>query len=1324
MSSKREVEESPDSRKILPVRVIESECIPMVNPTESRPETEEKSFEEKKVEAEFKEFEPSLFTLFYFTSKNDKILTGFALLFSIGQGIILPFIALTVGDLTNSLATEDITTLVNEISSKFLTMIYVGIGIFVAGYIAAFLWNILSARQTATVKRIYFRKLLRMNVPWFDKQVLNELPANYADQINDFSSSLSIKMHLYFMHLAIVFGGVLISFIKGYILTFILLALTPLMFLFMYFFIRFIQKTEKFQKKHYAKASSISNEAITYIKTVKSLNGEEHEIKRYIEECRESKKHAIKYGYMAGALFGATFFSIYIVYSFAFYVSTLMINGKWYNANTGNVYQVGDFLTIYFANLISIFALGQVSPLYKNLESGKSAVYSIIKVVSTQQEEPKGGIVRSHLKGQIEFVNVSFAYPSAPEQLVLDDVSFSIGPGEKAAFVGASGCGKSTIVQLLQRFYEPSKGKIMLDGVDLRDYNVDCLRERLGYVLQQPVLFAKSIRHNVCLGSRRGGEISDEKVWGSLEQALAKEFVENLNKQLDYYVGNMGDQLSGGQKQRVAIARIVLRKPDVWIFDEATSALDSENEALIQQAIDALTERATSISIAHRLSTIRNANKIFVMRDGRIIESGDHDQLVMINKGVYRGLYELQANRRDYKRLTLNLVEKTSVKGDLPVHQEISINLKDERGDENGNETEENEDSNDIDFKVNNSGVFQTEKTQNKSEKLEKSIKKKDKKDETKKFGLFFFLGKEKFMLILGLLASMLNGAVMPFVGYLLGSELNYFMDLQQLANGMPSSSGLGVEDTTHQIYMVIIGAVGVSVGSFIFNSLQYGIFNQIGEEFTLTLRSKYFRKLMYQDMEYFDEPKHQPIDLCNHLSDECKTVNTLIGSFIGSILQSFTSFIVGLIIAFVYSWRITLVLLGMSPFIFISGVMEALLLHQVKSKKKAGEFNLVGESLENIKVVKSLTAQEEILKEFDEECETEKKLKLKLSRITSMTIGYAQCSMFIVFALVFRIGAIFLQNSQMTKGAFLITIFSIIIGLFGAGMAAQFLGTLGSAQAAAKILLNEINKDAKIEDDPTGFYTSKINKRNLKPEFFGEIRFENVSFKYKSQKHRVFKKLNFVIPSGKSIAFAGGSGTGKTSIFALLMRFYEPQKGRITIDGVDIKDFEIKYLRSLFGVIRQDPSLFSGTIRYNITYNKKDASKEDILGVCDQANASEFIYLYDEEFERDVGSFGNNLSGGQKQRICIARVLLRKTRLLLLDEATSALDAQSELLVQAAIEKIKEGQTTITIAHRISTIKSAGLIIVLDGGKVAEMGSYKELLANNGKFVEIANLR
>ena len=288
--------------------------------------------------------------------------------------------------------------------------------------------------------------------------------------------------------------------------------------------------------------------------------------------------------------------------------------------------------------------------------------------------------------------------------------------------------------------------------------------------------------------------------------------------------------------------------------------------------------------------------------------------------------------------------------------------------------------------------------------------------------------------------------------------------------------------------------------------------------------------------------------------------------------------------------------------------------------------------------------------------------------------------------------------------------------------MACQFLNGIGQAKIAAQKIIAELSTESAIELDPVHSAPELQTKRpSLKPKVTGEITFKGVDFKYDSQDRRVLRNLTLTIPPGKAIAFVGGSGSGKSTIMQLLLRFYDPQKGEILIDGTNIKDLDVHYLRSIFGIVRQEPALFNGTIGYNLKYNRTDIDEGKMRQTCEVANALEFISSNPEGFERDVGNRGEKMSGGQKQRVAIARALLRDPLIFLLDEATSALDSNSEAIIQESIERVNKERASISIAHRISTIKNCDKIFVLDMGKVAEEGNYTELIAKKGQFFELA---
>ena len=560
---------------------------------------------------------------------------------------------------------------------------------------------------------------------------------------------------------------------------------------------------------------------------------------------------------------------------------------------------------------------------------------------------------------------------------------------------------------------------------------------------------------------------------------------------------------------------------------------------------------------------------------------------------------------------------------------------------------------------------------------------------------------------------AFLNGSVFPFFGYTIANVLGVLNKFTVVDN---PNFEYTKESILKEIDKYLIWFSILSLISFCGNFLQLGIFNYIGEKFTYTLRTEYFRKLLYKDMEYFDKEQNKPGNLSASLSKECKIINVLIGNYLGCIIMGLFSFLVGIFIAFFTSWRMALITIGLSPFILISGFTTSSIVNNGNASKKI-DNNELNESLNNIKIVKSLNGEKTLIEKFSKKIESYQKLKLKKSFWISILIAFSQFAQFEVYAILFYSGATFVRDYGLTFTNLMVSIFSLMFGAYGAGVANQYMGNIAKARASSKRLLTEITHKSKIEIDPKNSLT---NISTLKPNLTGRIEFKNVFFRYEGRKNWVLKNLNLVIESNKSHALVGISGSGKSTIMELLLRFYDIQKGKILFDNYDIRTIEIKHLRSFFGRVSQELTLFNGTIEYNIKYNK-EISEENILQACIKSNTMEFINKIDNKLKYNVGNRGEKLSGGQKQRICISRCIVRKPIIFLFDEATSALDNLGQLIVQKSIEELSKNSTSITIAHNISTIQNCDKIFVLDKGTILEEGNYQSLINKGGLFFELA---
>lgn len=392
------------------------------------------------------------------------------------------------------------------------------------------------------------------------------------------------------------------------------------------------------------------------------------------------------------------------------------------------------------------------------------------------------------------------------------------------------------------------------------------------------------------------------------------------------------------------------------------------------------------------------------------------------------------------------------------------------------------------------------------------------------------------------------------------------------------------------------------------------------------------------------------------------------------------------------------------------------------KETKKVDGSEMLTEAINNMRVVRSMTAEEALLAKFQEYDVSYKKKLLKNSIVSGLLFGLSQFFMFMIYATVFRVSATLIAQGKLTYQQMFKSMFSLIFGLYGVGQSSMFLSDIDEVKESARGMLEDMNEVSKIEVDPNDPEINASPNKGLRTPIEGNIELRNVSFSYEGRDQVILHRLKLKVNKGQSGAFVGESGCGKSTIMQLIMRFYDPTEGKILIDGIDIKDYALDHLRRSFGIVRQEPSLFNGTIEYNVRYNNNQLTENDIWDAAKLSNSVEFITSTPEGLQRNVGNRGEKLSGGQKQRIAIARVVAQKPAIYLFDEATSALDSQSEEIVQKAIEQISETTTSLTIAHRISTIRNCDVIFVMEQGRLVERGTYDQLMAMNGKFAELAS--
>jgi len=487
-------------------------------------------------------------------------------------------------------------------------------------------------KTLASIRQNLYNHLIRLPMSFFSERRVGELNSRISSDISMLHDSITHTLADFLSQLLIIIGGITLMAITSYKLTLFTLAIVPAMALLAFFAGRAIRRYSKKAQSFVAESNTIVEETLQGIQNVKAFTNEPFESTRYREKTEQVARTGIKGGkYMASMNFIAM--GIFMSMALVIWRGAVMISNGLMEAG-----QLFSF--VIYSGFIAGNVAGMAS-VYTRLQKTIGAAENLLLLFDEPVEEIDDKYEPDpayDLYGNITFDHVEFRYPSREDVVVLKDVSFTIEPGQKIALVGPSGAGKTTIASLLLKFYEVKNGRILFDGRDSREFPVTALRAQMAIVMQDVFLFGGTIRENIGYGKP---DASEEEIIDAAVQANAWDFIRSFPGKLDTVVGERGVQLSGGQRQRIAIARAVLRDPKILILDEATSSLDSESERLVQEALEKLMHSRTSVVIAHRLSTVRNADRIIVLNDGKIVEQGTHNELIS-NSGLYRSLTELQ----------------------------------------------------------------------------------------------------------------------------------------------------------------------------------------------------------------------------------------------------------------------------------------------------------------------------------------------------------------------------------------------------------------------------------------------------------------------------------------------------------------------------------------------------------------------------------------------------------------------------------------------------------------------------------------------------------
>lgn len=1217
--------------------------------------------------------------IFRFSDRVDLLLMLLGTFGAIGDGMSTNCLLVFVTRLFNSMGygkskddqNNNGNQFMKEIDQCSLYLVYLGLVVMAVAFMEGYCWSKTSERQVLKIRYMYVKAVLRQEVGFFDSQeaTTSEIVNSISKDTSLIQEVLSEKVPIFLMNMSVFISGLVFS---AYFSWRLFLVAFPTIFLLIIpgiLYGKYLLHLSNKSFQEYSKANGIVGQALSSIKTVYSFTAERSIIQKYSSTLDRTKKLGIKQGIAKGLAIGSTGLSFAIWALLAWFGSRLVMHK---GESGGRIYAAG------VSFVLGGLALGVAIPEVKyfiEASVAASRIFDRIDRIPEIDGEETRGLVLDKIRGELEFEHVMFTYPSRPDTIVLKDFDLKIEAGKTVALVGGSGSGKSTAITLIQRFYDANGGAVRVDGVDIRTFRLKWLREQMGLVSQEHALFGTSVKENILFGKL---DATMDEVVAAATTANAHNFIRQLPNGYETKVGERGSFLSGGQKQRIAIARAIIRNPAILLLDEATSALDSESETLVQNALDEASMGRTTLVVAHKLTTIRNADLIAVLSNGCIVEMGNHTDLINKN-GHYAQLAKLQRQfssmdpeqslERNISSLSRSSAGKRSASRSSPALFASPFPIQDDAPPPPSYPAPS----------------FLRLLSLNSPE------------------------WKQGFM---GSLCAIIFGTVQPVYALTIGGMISAFF----------ATSHAEMQASIERYALIFCALCIVSITV---NLCQHYHFARMGECLTQRVRLKMLEKILTFETAWFDDEQNSSAALCSRLSNEASMVKSLVADRLSLLIQTTTAVITAMVFGLIIAWKLALVMIAVQPLTIFCFYTRKVLLSAMTSKfvkAQSQSTQIAAEAVYNHRIVTSFGSMEKVLQIFDEAQDEPRKEAKKKSWLAGIGIGSAQCLTFMSWALDFWYGGKLINSGEISAGDVFRTFFILVSTGKVIAEAGSMTSDLAKGSAAVSSIFEILDRKSLIP----GSFSAEDGSGGMKLEkMTGGIEMKRVGFAYPGRPETpILRDFCLEMKPGSSIGLVGKSGCGKSTVIALIQRFYDADCGSVKVDGTDIRLLDIESYRKHMALVSQEPVIYSGSIRDNIVFGKLDASENEVLDAARAANAHEFISSLKNGYETDCGERGLQLSGGQKQRIAIARAIVRNPTILLLDEATSALDVQSEQVVQEALDHIMVGRTTVVVAHRLNTIKNLDSIAFVMDGKIIEKGTYKQLKNKRGAFFNLASIQ
>ncbi|WFD33295.1 ABC-type xenobiotic transporter [Malassezia cuniculi] len=1227
-----------------------------------------------------------------------------------------------------------------------------GVTVLIMNTVFSYCFNLASFKLATQLRRKYVASILAQDPTFFEHRG----PGDVANLINKDVSIIRTALGDKFGFMTNAIGTLITCFIVAFSRASVVSGIAFSTFVFGIIVLGIVGfVSDKITSKSLdieSRMASFIEHILSSVRVVQSYNMGPELVKRLNDlYMKPFNRYALLRSTTKGVDTGALYFVIGAMYSITFWYGSIKI-GR-------GEEEVKNVIAAFFNFLNGLFSLATILPqmqsVFESTSTLKKMRRDIERVPRVDIRNTQGEILGtpslSQAPGSGSYVpslaleHVTFAYPARPHVASLNDVSINFEPGKLTALVGPSGSGKSTVTALLLREYDPEtsnlpenpeiedpeehmrvqgSGRILFGGRDIRELNLRWFRSQVAIVRQSPQLFSGTIFENVAMGLARTKPVASgekdqsygaeeevrERVISALKKAEAWDFVSRLPQGMDTMLaGGSNVHLSGGQRQRLAIARALVSEPQILCLDEATSALDTATEERIKQTLEneQRTRGMTTIVIAHRLSTIQNADCIVTMRQGQVIESGTHETLMHREGGIYRNM--VLHNMRAAGMLT-DTDEKEHIGAQLLPTFTTESFLHPKHAEEAAHHRAHFALPSELLGRSGAAGSY-VPGLESSAHKAHDVPEESDSKRTAWPMHAFIRIIKGQIVyFIIGFIFALMLAAAFPINGWISGGIL----EAVNIRNDIPR---MRERSNWWSLWFFVLAICMLIVGTLSTFFLEFA-----SEQMIQNTRLRSLSALISQEVAFFDEKSNSSGALGSAVFTHASNIGLATGMVATQLIMAIGNIIGSMIMSFVMDWRMSIVCIPFLMTLIGGSYMNMLQLEKLERRLQEPVDRTsayVSEVVDSIATVTSLGYQDRALSRLVAESRPRKSYTWPLI-LSSTGYAYAQFVLYTFAALSMFWGAKLLAERKLDQFA----LFAVFEGLFVGIFAAMRVSTFVPDVSRAAYSVGAVN--AWWDRQPNNGITihPMHDEKDISSAPSRDIVLTNVELRYPQRPEvPALKDLYLRIPENSTVAFCGTSGSGKSSILGILQRFYEPCNGSIEYAGLDIRSIPMDTWRNEMAIVSQDAVLYEGSIRWNLLLGARDPSQvtdADLEDVCRRACVWEFAMGLPDGLDTDVGLKGANLSGGQRQRICIARALLRKPRILLLDEATSALDPESEVLVQQALDNIAGICTTITVAHRLSTIRRANLICVVEDGNIVERGSHEELIQKRGRYFDL----